>query len=155
MPRMKPDNIVKQRMWAALLKAAKRHHRQDADRGMVTRIATDAGVSKAAVSDWKNGGNYPEPSTLRRLADLYGVSAEELSGYVESPPSGPRALPADDLLRRSIDITEQVLGALKPDATLAETMATARRANALLLQGCTDVEVRGYLFEELTNHKEA
>ncbi|MBS9405681.1 helix-turn-helix transcriptional regulator [Halomonas sp. TRM85114] len=73
-------------MWTALLRAAKRHHGQVADRGLVTLIARDAGVSKAAVSDWKKLGNYPEASTLRRLADLYRVSAEELSGFIKQIP---------------------------------------------------------------------
>jgi transcriptional regulator with XRE-family HTH domain len=79
MPRRKPDNLVKERMWTALIKAAKSYHRHDADRGMVTKIAADAGVSKASVSEWKNKGNYPEEATLRRLASLYNVSAESLS----------------------------------------------------------------------------
>jgi transcriptional regulator with XRE-family HTH domain len=149
MPRMKPDDLVKRRMWSALLKAAKRHHQTATDRGMVTQIARDAGVSKAAVSDWKNLGNYPEPATLRRLADLYGVSAEELSGYVEPSLMAARYDPASPDLARAIDLTERVIDRLKPDATLSEFADYARYANKLILQGMSDEEVQGHLFNRL------
>ncbi len=154
MPRMRPDDLVKQRMWSALLNAAKRHHGQAADRGMVTQIAKDAGVSKAAVSDWKNGGNYPEPQTLRRLADLYRVSAEELSGYVEPSPHPERYGPADEVTTTAIDIAERLLDRLEPDAGLPKFAATARRAAELLMEGQSEAEVRGTLFDELTRDEE-
>lgn len=154
MPRMRPDDQVKRRMWAALLKAAKRHHQQDADRGMVTQIARDAGVSKAAVSDWKNGGNYPEEATLRRLADLYRVSAEELSGYIE-PSSRPDLFgPPDPDMTRAVDLAEQVMGRMHPNASLAEFADLARYANRLILHGMSDAEVKGYLFDKLDENEE-
>lgn len=151
MPRYRPDDQVKRRMWAALLRAAKRHHGLAADRGMVTQIAKDAGVSKAAVSDWKNAGNYPEASTLRRLADLYRVSAEELSGYIEPEPDRPPYGPPNEIMRRSMDITEQMLGRLHPEANLKEILDVARRANELFLQGLSEQEVKGTLYDELTS----
>lgn len=154
MPRMRPDDQVKRRMWAALLRAAKRHHQQDADRGMVTQIAKDAGVSKAAVSDWKNGGNYPESETLRRLADLYRVSAEELSGYVEPSHRPDLFGPPDPDMTRAVDLTEQVMNRMQPDASLAEFAELARYANKLILQGMGDAEVKGYLFDRLDGEKE-
>jgi transcriptional regulator with XRE-family HTH domain len=150
MPRFRPDDLVKRRMWAALLRAAKRHHGQVADRGMVTQIARDAGVSKAAVSDWKNLGNYPEASTLSQLADLYRVSAEELSGYIEQTQAGLQFGPPEDLMQRSTDITEHVLSVLRPNSGLKEIMAVSRRASELVLKGLSDREVKGHLFEELT-----
>lgn len=150
MPRKKPDEAVKQRMWAALSTAAKRYHNQDVDRGIVTRIAEDAGVSKAAVSDWKNGGNYPEESTLRKLASLYSVSAEALSGYPTTVNIDDYFGPPDELMRRSVDIAEQVVNRLLPDASRSQVIEVVRRANALILEGYSDAEVRGHLFDELT-----
>jgi transcriptional regulator with XRE-family HTH domain len=150
MPRRKPDNLVKERMWTALLKAAKSYHRHDADRGMVTKIAADAGVSKASVSEWKNKGNYPEEATLRRLASLYNVSAESLSGYNDRDVMAEHYGPPDEMLERSVTITRQVLKTLLPDATLDQFVAVTRRANELIVEGRSDAEVRGYLFNELT-----
>jgi transcriptional regulator with XRE-family HTH domain len=149
-PRYRPDDQVKRRMWAALLRAAKRHHGAVADRGMVTQIAKDAGVSKAAVSDWKNQGNYPEASTLRRLADLYRVSAEELSGYAEEERGSAPYGPPDELLRISMDITEEMLGRLQPGASMREILGVARRAHDLFMQGLSEKEVKGTLYDELT-----
>lgn len=148
MPRRKPDDAVKQRMWAAVLKAANRHHNYPT-KGIQTRIANDAGVSKAAVSDWKNLGNYPEEETLRRLADLYGVSAEILSGYIEGDVLATNYGPPDEMLRRSTEITNQVLKRLLPDFTLEQFMAVSQRVNQLILEGRSDAEVRGYLFDEI------
>lgn len=156
MPRRKPDDAVKSRMWAALLKAAKRHHQQDVDRGMVTRIAEDAGVSKASVSEWKRGRNYPEDATLRRLADLYGVSAEALSGY--PPVLTDRELesrygPPDEMLRRAADITELVVTELLPSGTTEQFVDVMRRAHELLAEGASDSEARGQLFLEVSQMK--
>lgn len=156
MPRRKPDDEVKARMWSALLRAAKRYHQQDADRGMVTRISEDAGVSKASVSEWKNSRNYPEDATLRRLADLYGVSAEMLSGY---PPMlteqdlADRYGPPDEMLRRAADITEMVVVELLPDGTTDQFVEVMRRAHELLAEGASDSEVRGQLFLEVSQRK--
>lgn len=149
MPRMRPDDLVKERMWSALLKAAKRHHQHDADRGMVTLIAKDAGVSKASVSEWKNKGNYPAEETLRKLSGLYGVSSESLSGYIDRDVLKGSYGPPDEMLERSVTITRQVLKTLLPDATLDQFIAVSRRANQLIIEGRSDAEVRGYLFDEI------
>jgi len=147
---MRPDDDVKERMWSALLKAAKRHHQHDADRGMVTLIARDAGVSRASVSEWKNKRNYPADESLRRLADLYGVSAEALSGYTPGMDVfGTHYGPPDELLRTATDITEQVIKTLMPDASLDQFISVARRANELMVQGISNNEVRGILFDEV------
>lgn len=42
-------------------------------------VAIDIGISKATVTGWKNGSN-PSDATLRKLADYFGVSPEELTG---------------------------------------------------------------------------
>lgn len=42
-------------------------------------VAIDIGISKATVTGWKNG-SMPSDATLRKLADYFGVSSEELTG---------------------------------------------------------------------------
>ena len=42
-------------------------------------VAIDIGISKATVTGWKNG-SMPSDATLRKLADYFGVSPEELTG---------------------------------------------------------------------------
>lgn len=42
-------------------------------------VAIDIGISKATVTGWKNGST-PNDATLRKLADYFGVSPEELTG---------------------------------------------------------------------------
>lgn len=41
-------------------------------------VSETIGVSRQAVSKWENGSADPSTSNLIALADLYGVSAEEL-----------------------------------------------------------------------------
>ena len=42
-------------------------------------VAIDIGISKATVTGWKNGST-PNDATLRKLADYFGISPEELTG---------------------------------------------------------------------------
>jgi len=151
MPRHKPDTATSERMWSALLHAAKRHHGVDKDFGMTTVIAKDAGVTKGSVSNWKTGRTFPSGEAIRRLADLYGVSAQHLAG--EDVPSGKFG-PPDDLLRRAGDITELVVTELLPNGTTDQFLGVMRRAHELLLQGRPDSDVRGQLFLEVSRQKQ-
>ncbi len=150
MPRRRPTDSELATTWNSILLAAKRHHRQDADRGMSTLIAADAGVTKASVSEWKNGHSHPSDATIRRLATLYGVSASQLVGY----PSVPGDYgPPDEILNRAADITELIISELLPNGTSDDFLAVMRRANALLIQGKSDAEVRGQLLLEVSERK--
>ena len=42
-------------------------------------VAIDIGISKATVTGWKNGST-PNDATLRKLADYFGISPEDLTG---------------------------------------------------------------------------
>ncbi len=132
------------------MQAAKDHHDHPATHGMVTKIATDAGVTKASVSEWKNGLSYPEDMTLRRLADLYRVPAERIAGY--DSPYGDMG-PPNELMRRATDITEKVLKVMLPGANLQQIMTVAQRANELILEGMDDASVKGHLFDEVEKMK--
>ena len=41
-------------------------------------VAESLGVSRQAVSKWENGASEPSTSNLIALAELYGVTAEDL-----------------------------------------------------------------------------
>ena len=43
-----------------------------------TDIAYYIPVAKATVSAWMNGGSYPKPDTMEKLAKFFGVSVFEL-----------------------------------------------------------------------------
>lgn len=151
MPRRRPDDAVKQRMWDALWKAAKRHHNYPRDRGMNKKIATDAGVSRTAVTDWKKLRNYPEEETLLRLADLYGVSAEVLSGYIEGDVLGEDFGPPDKMLHRSVELTRKIIKRLVPNPSLEDYVRVSTRVNELMVQGRSDEAIKGLLLDELSD----
>lgn len=152
MTRRRPSPDERAATWLSLLQAAKRYHRQDGDRGMSTLIAKDAGVTKASVSEWKNGHSHPSDATVRRLAGLYGVSASELVGY--PPVPGAYGKP-DEILNRAADITELIVSELLPNGSSEEFLVVMRRANELLIQGKGDAEVRGQLLLEVSRRKKA
>ena len=54
-------------------------------------VAIDIGISKATVTGWKKGA-MPTDATLRKLADYFGVSPEDLTG--SASPAQKKA-PAD------------------------------------------------------------
>ena len=43
-----------------------------------TETAKCLGVSPVAVYKWENNLSYPRPGTLKRLADLYGITVDYL-----------------------------------------------------------------------------
>lgn len=152
MPRSRQDQSRRQLIWEAILQAAKRHHRQEEDRGMSTLIAKDAGVTKASVSEWKNLRSSPSDDTIRRLASLYGVSASELAGYAGVPGVYGAY---DNLLDRAADITELIVRELLSEGSTDDFVMVMRRAHELLAQGRSDAEVRGQLLVEVSQRKRA
>ncbi|MBR1954386.1 MAG: helix-turn-helix transcriptional regulator [Clostridia bacterium] len=46
----------------------------------MAQLAIVIGVSDAAISNWENGVNEPKASYLIKLADYFGVTADELLG---------------------------------------------------------------------------
>lgn len=152
MARRRTDEVIKRRMWSALLRSAMHYHGASAERGMITRIAEDAGVSKASVSEWKGAVSYPEDATLRKLADLYRVSAESLSGYSTNQEEYG---PPDELLARAADITQSIIEELLPNGSSAQFINVMRRAHEIILEGKEDAEARGILFEEVRKMKRA
>ena len=48
-------------------------------------VAVDVGISKSAVSTWKNKGRIPKMEQLQKLADYFHVSVDYLVGNVNEP----------------------------------------------------------------------
>ncbi len=58
-------------------------------------VATKIGVTRQAVAKWESGDTMPDLEKTRLLAELFGVSIDNLANYepadnmgVESPPKG-------------------------------------------------------------------
>lgn len=56
-------------------------------------LAAQLGISQQAVGKWETGRSTPDPGTLRKIADLFGVSADGLLGRddAHSAPVWPGA----------------------------------------------------------------
>lgn len=48
-------------------------------------VAVEVGISKSAVSTWKNMGRIPKMEQLQKLADYFQVSVDYLVGNVNEP----------------------------------------------------------------------
>lgn len=68
-----------------------------------SRAVLDMGLSRAAVTGWAQG-KVPRDATLRRIADYFGVSVEELTRDQKEKPvedDGPNTLEeAREILRQ-------------------------------------------------------
>jgi len=53
----------------------------------VAQVMEAMQVSDAAVYQWETGVNLPKGTRLPKLADLYGVTVDELLREKENPPS--------------------------------------------------------------------
>lgn len=66
-------------------------------------LAERVGISRQAVSKWEKGQSFPDTGNLLVLAELLGVSADELAGLRREAPEAapePAAVPAPPRQRR-------------------------------------------------------
>jgi len=58
------------------------------ERGVApTRVLVDLGISKSAISNWKNGGE-PSNRTKKAIADYFGITVRQLmDGEIENAPT--------------------------------------------------------------------
>lgn len=47
-------------------------------------VAKATGIGKSTFSDWKSGRSAPKREKLRKIAEYFGVSLEELTGEAET-----------------------------------------------------------------------
>ena len=75
--------------------------------------AADVGVrSSGTVTGWKNGAK-PRGPVLKRLADYFGVTVEELTGESEQKekPSTPKSMNLSNLSPEDAELVRRILGA--------------------------------------------
>lgn len=62
------------------------------ERGVApTRVLVDLGISKSAISNWKNGGE-PSNRTKKAIADYFGITVRQLmDGEIENIPAPDRS----------------------------------------------------------------
>ncbi|MDR5858187.1 helix-turn-helix domain-containing protein [Halomonas eurihalina] len=143
MPRRKPTDEEKRRMWAAISKAAMDYHDHHQERGLGVLIADDAGVKAQSVSDWKSLKTAPSDKILIRLASKYGVSAAELAGEDAPTQAG---LATDEALRLAGELTSTVTKAALPEGSVEQFSSVMEKAHELVLQGKGEDEAYGILF---------
>lgn len=58
-----------------------------------TRVVEELGLTRGSVAGWKKGAE-PRNNTVKQIADYFGVTVDELTGAVSSPP--PPSLEPDE-----------------------------------------------------------
>ena len=81
------------------------------------QLASALGITFQAVSKWENGISSPDISTLPLLADLFGVSVDQLLGRETLPPEEERMTPLVPAEETAISLPEQAEEPEKPEAT--------------------------------------
>lgn len=139
-------------IYGRILDKAMECHKRSKVHGMQEIIADDAGLkTSAAVSKWNKGLSMPSESTLRRLAERYGVSTAWLSGYKDNKDLVFQAGSTDEareLRLAALEVVERVLDRLYPDAPMPLTLKLAGRAMDILENGGTRDTAFGIVFQE-------
>ena len=68
-------------------------------------LAKRSNVSKSAVAKWETDGGIPDRENLHKLAQVIGVSVDDLYGIIETEGSEDTAL--------KVNITPEVIAALE------------------------------------------
>ena len=111
--------------------------------GLTTvQLAQKMGLTQAAVSQWESGKKVPGIETISRLADLYGVTVDNLLGRDTGP--GNVVLPTEKLDTSTLPILHG-----KPvwDSVHGWGVVNAIRKNVVFMEG------QAVPFEELQNPK--
>ncbi|MBQ8216186.1 MAG: helix-turn-helix transcriptional regulator [Clostridia bacterium] len=76
------------------------------EKGMTQReLAEKLNVTDKAVSKWERDASYPDTGSLPALAEILGVSVEELLGAKKQPPQGHKGAGyLADLILRAIPV---------------------------------------------------
>lgn len=67
-------------------------------------VAKDVGITSKSVTGWKNGA-LPRNSTLKKLADYFGITVEELMG-TKKEPAGMGGL--DDVKKQVVELMDDM-----------------------------------------------
>lgn len=83
-------------------------------------LAEALGVTSQAVSRWESGGSYPDMTLIPSIANCFGVSIDELFGYINQ-----RELKIDELVTQIYEMERKNRGV---DYNISERIAFAREA---------------------------
>ena len=67
-------------------------------------VAKDVGITSKSVTGWKNGA-LPRNSTLKKLADYFGITVDELMG-TKKEPAGMDGL--DDVKKQVVELMDDM-----------------------------------------------
>lgn len=67
-------------------------------------VAKDVGITSKSVTGWKNGA-LPRNSTLKKLADYFGITVEELMGTKKEPA---RMGELDDVKKQVVELMDDM-----------------------------------------------
>ena len=67
-------------------------------------VAKDVGITSKSVTGWKNGA-LPRNSTLKKLADYFGITVDELMG-TKKEPAGMGGL--DDVKKQVVELMDDM-----------------------------------------------
>lgn len=82
-------------------------------------VAKDVGITSKSVTGWKNGA-LPRNSTLKKLADYFGITVEELMGTKKEPAG------MDGLDKQMQEIVELLNSATPEQRNAVETLLRSR-----------------------------
>lgn len=71
-------------------------------------VALDIGINKSTVSNWKNRGTAPTPSTLQMIASYFNVTVEELLSEDENKPAPNDGNELTDTQREALDLIQEM-----------------------------------------------
>lgn len=73
------------------------------------KVCADLGYSSATATKWKNG-SVPRDTTLKSIADYFGITVEELIRDPNEQPSGtvPDPAPSSPLSAEFYDLVDQL-----------------------------------------------
>lgn len=97
------------------------------------QAAKDAGINKSTLTRWKNGTCVPRASTLRKLADYFGVDVDCFKGEPSAPAPSDSGEPTASELMEYLEMLRsrsecRMLFSLARDATPEDV----RRAVAVI-----------------------
>lgn len=79
------------------------------EKGMTQKdLADQLGITDKAVSKWERGVAYPDTATIPALAEILGISVEELLNAKAAPT--PAAKGADDILNLVLKAVPLAMG---------------------------------------------
>lgn len=103
--------------------------------------ALEMGLSRAAVTGWAQG-KVPRDATLRRIADYFGVSVEELTRDQKEKP-----VEDDGLVNRDAELTKY-LDELRNRSEMRMLFSVAKDAKK------EDIEALAKFFEQMNGKKD-